>query len=97
LRRIENDPLSQTTVLLQRHPEADWPHVPTHADDVVVLLRRVDGIDLAVVDPSCEFVKKRSCRWEGRKKISRDQCRAAWISDQLSCEFWWIRIDKRSR
>src|SRR5262245_15932573 len=45
LRRIENDALCQTTVMLQRDPKADWPHVPVHAGDVIVFLCRVDGID----------------------------------------------------
>src|SRR5881392_4079947 len=61
LRGIENNTLGQTTVLLQRHPEADWPHMPAHADDVIVFLRRVEGIDLCVVADPCEFVQKRRC------------------------------------
>src|SRR5207247_5855261 len=97
LRRVENNTLGQTMVLLQRNAEGEWPHVPAHADDVIVLFRRVDGIGLAVVDLPCEFAKKRRCGGKGKKKISRDHCRAAGISNQMSREFWWIGIDKRNR
>jgi len=61
LRRIENNTLGQTTVLLQRHAEGEWPQAPTHADDIIVLFRRIDGIGLAVVDLPCEFVQQRRC------------------------------------
>src|SRR6516164_38614 len=40
--RIQNDALGQTTVLCPRRRKTEWPHVPTHADDVVVNFRRVD-------------------------------------------------------
>ncbi len=33
--------------------------MPAHADDVIILLGRIDDIDLAVVDLFFEFLKKR--------------------------------------
>jgi hypothetical protein len=54
---IENDPLSQATVLLRWRGETDGPHVSTHVDDVIVFLCRVDDIDLAFVDFAFEFRK----------------------------------------
>src|SRR5947207_1465746 len=59
LRGIENDALSQGAVLFGWHRKTDRPHVPAHADDVIVFLRRVEGIDLCVVADPCEFVQKR--------------------------------------
>src|SRR6266705_3400999 len=68
LRRVENNTLGQTMVLLQRNAKTERPHVPTHADDVIVLFRRVDGIGLAVVDLPCEFAKKRRCGERAKRK-----------------------------
>jgi len=78
---IENDTLSQATVLLRRRRKTDRPHVPTHADDVIILLRRVDDVDLPVVDLVFEFLKKRRGRPKRRKKIFHDQCRPTRVSD----------------
>ncbi len=69
MRGIENDTLSHAAVLLRRRRKTDRPHAPTHADDVIILLRRVDDIDLAVVDFVFEFLKKRRGGPKRRKKI----------------------------
>ena len=66
LRGIENDPLSQATVLLRWRGKTKWPHVATHADDVIILLRRVDDIDLAVVDLLLELFEERRSRRKRR-------------------------------
>jgi len=78
---IENDTLSQATALLGRRRKTDWAHAPTHADDVILLLRRVYDVGLAVVDLVFEFLKKRRCGQKRRKKIPYNQCRPARISD----------------
>src|SRR5436190_2578765 len=56
LRGIENDALSQATVLLLRCAKTKWPHMPAHADDIIIFLRRVDDIDLRMIDLAREFV-----------------------------------------
>jgi len=61
LRGIENDALCDTLALLRRRCQTKWPHAPTHADDVIVFLCRVDGIDPGVVADPCEFVQERRC------------------------------------
>src|SRR6266498_1450229 len=79
---IKNDARRQTAILLQRRTKTEWPRVPTHADDVIIFPCRVDCIDLAVVDLPCEFTRKRLRGLKGQKHISRDQCRAAGMSNQ---------------
>src|SRR4029077_14890629 len=64
LRGIENDALSQATLFLRRRGKTARPHGATHAYNVVVFLRRVDDIDLEVLDLIFEFFKKRR---SGRK------------------------------
>jgi len=56
LRGIENDALCETTVLCPRRRKTEWPHMPAHADDIIIFLRRVDDIDLRVIDLLREFV-----------------------------------------
>src|SRR5205809_6961727 len=53
---IENDAFSQATVLLLRCAKTKWPDVPAHVDDIIVNFRRVDDIDLRVIDLLREFV-----------------------------------------
>src|ERR1043166_2325109 len=47
---IKNDALSPTAILLQRRTKTEWPHAPTHADDVIICLSRIDDVDLTDVD-----------------------------------------------
>src|SRR5206468_568298 len=53
---IENDAFSQATVLLLRCAKTKWPDLPAHVDDIIVNFRRVDDIDLRVIDLLREFV-----------------------------------------
>jgi len=78
---IENDPLSHATVLLGRRRKTDRPHPPTHGDDVIILLRRIDGVDLAVVGLVLKFLKKRRNGRKRKEKIPCDQRRSTRISD----------------
>src|SRR5213594_4425088 len=71
---IKNDALSPTAILLQRRTKTEWPHVPTHADDVIIYLCSIHRIDSAVVGLPCEFVQKGRCGGKSQKKIPRDQC-----------------------
>ena len=71
---------ADATVLLRWRWKTKWPHAPTHADDIIILLRCVDDIDLAVVDLFFEFLKKRRRR-KRKEKIPRDQCRPTRIPD----------------
>jgi len=82
LGRIENDPLSQAAILLGRRRETDRPHTPTHGDDVVTLRRRIDGVDLAVVDFVFKFLKKRRSGRKRKEKFPCDQYRPTRISNQ---------------
>jgi hypothetical protein len=36
LRGIQNNALSETTLLCPRRRKTEWPHMPAHADDVIV-------------------------------------------------------------
>src|SRR5216117_1228327 len=59
LRRIENDALCDTLALLRRRCKTDWPHAPTHADDVFILLGRIDNVYVVVVHFIFQFFKQR--------------------------------------
>src|SRR6266571_2093849 len=72
---IENDPLSHAAILLGRRRKTDRPHAPTHADNVIILLRHVYDVGLAVIDLIFEFFKKRRCGRKRRKRIFRNQYR----------------------
>jgi len=78
---IENDPLSQATVLLGRRWKTNRPHAPPHADDVIILRRRVDDVDLPDVNLVFEFSEERRGRRKRREKIFRDQRRSTRIPD----------------
>src|SRR6266853_196465 len=56
---IKNDALCYTLVLLRRRCKTDWPHAPTHADDVFILLGRIDNVYLVVVHFVFQFFKQR--------------------------------------
>src|SRR5437762_5910678 len=56
LRGIENDAFRQATVLLLRYAKTKWPHMPAHADDIIIFLRRIDDVDLRMIDLAREFV-----------------------------------------
>src|SRR4029450_8515012 len=80
LRGIENNTLGQATLLLQcREPK--WPHASTHGNDVVIFLRRVDDLDLAIIELVLEFIKKRRVRRKSQENVPRNQCRTTRISD----------------
>jgi hypothetical protein len=55
LRRIQNNTLSDTTFLRLRRWKTEWPHMPTHADDIIVNFRCVHGIDFTTRDLLFEF------------------------------------------
>ena len=78
---IENDPLSQAAVPLWRRWKTDRPHTPTHADDVIILLRRIDDFDLTIVNPPFELGKERRGVRKRRKTIFRDHGRPRRIPD----------------
>jgi hypothetical protein len=78
---IQNDALSQTTVLCPRRWKTEWPHAPTHRNDVIILRRRIDGVDLAVGDLVFKFLKKRRSERKREEKIPCDQCRSTRTSD----------------
>jgi len=78
---IENDTLSQATVLLRWRWKTYRPHAATHGDDVIIRRRRIEDIDLAVLDLVFEFVRKRRGERKRRKKIFHDQCRSVRILD----------------
>src|SRR5262249_31891167 len=59
LRGIENDALRQLTILFAHDCETEWPHVPPHADDVIVNFRCVGGVDFTGLDLLFEFLNKR--------------------------------------
>src|ERR1700747_3135859 len=91
---IENDTFSQATVLLRAGRKAQRPHASAHGNDVIVFLRRVDDIDLAVIELVFEFLKKRRSRRKREQKVPGHQCGSTRISNQMSGEFRWIGIDK---
>src|ERR1700747_3753357 len=52
LRRIQNNALSDTTLLWPRRRQTEWPHMPAHADDVIVNFCHVHCIDFTSVELS---------------------------------------------
>jgi len=77
LRRIQNDALSRATILLPRRRKTEWPRVPTHADHVIICLRRIDHVDFTDVDLVFELLKKRRGGRARQEEVPRDQSRPA--------------------
>jgi len=81
LRGIQNDALRETMVLLARRRKTKWPHVPTHADDVIICRCCIDDVDATVVHFVFEFLKKWRSGRACQKEISCDQSRPARVLD----------------
>jgi len=91
---IENHALGQPAILL-RYGKTERAHVATHAYDVIILLRCVDNVEPAVVDPLFEFFEERHFWRKRGKKLFRDQNWPARSRDQRSHKLRRIRINKR--
>src|SRR4029453_5172270 len=59
LRGIQNNALGETTFLCSRCGKTEWPHMPAHADDVIVNFCCVHGIDFTSVGLLLQFLKTR--------------------------------------
>src|SRR4029077_12970462 len=59
LRGIENDALRFTAALLWRRWKTKWPHMPAHADDVIVNFRCVHNVDFTSIGLLLEFLNNR--------------------------------------
>src|SRR5438034_2497134 len=77
LRRIQNNALSETTFLCPRRRKTEWPHMPAHADDVIVNFCCVHGVDFTSVGLLLELLKNRRAIRARQKEVPRHQSRPA--------------------
>jgi hypothetical protein len=71
LRRIQNNALGETTFLCPRRWKTEWPHMPAHADDIIVNFRCVHDVDFTGVDLLFELLNKRRAVGARQKEVPR--------------------------
>jgi len=70
LRRIQDNALSETTFLWPRR-KTEWPHMPAHADDVIVNFRGVQDVDFTALALLPELLKNRRVARARQEEVPR--------------------------
>jgi len=71
LRRIQNNAFSDTTLPWPRRRKTEWPHMPAHADDVIVNFCRVQDVDLTGLALLLELLENRRAVRARQKELPR--------------------------
>ena len=97
LSRIQNNALSNATDVCLSRRKTKWPHVPAHADDVIVNVRRVHDVHFTGLD----LVFKRLHKWcpvRAREKENPcHQSQPARVLHEVLREGRRVGIDERAR